>query len=150
MRSTKLRDVQRKITPAALIQIMPSICAKISLDRAHQRFTNKQMYAMDQGFIIDTSTTSKTALYIGYSRTRIQARTVSVRQLPGPALEQGARCRASEAGTGYVRGMLKIISRFADSDRSALFDAEARRYREPDGHGRVRCSAGLPSVWSSI
>ena len=151
MRShTKLRDVQRKITPAALIQIMPSICAKISLDRTHQRFTNKQMYAMDQGFTIDTSTTSKTALYIGYSRTRIQARTVSVRQLPGPALEQGARCRASEAGTGYVRDMLKIISRFADSDRSALFDAEARRYREPDGHGRVRCSAGLPSVWRSI
>ena len=94
---TKLRDVQRKITPAALIQIMPSICAKISLDLTHQRFTNKQMYAMDQGFIIDTSTTSKTALYIGYSRTRIQARTVSVRQLPGPALEQGARCRASES-----------------------------------------------------
>ena len=148
---TKLRDVQRKITPAALIQIMPSICAKISLDRTHQRFTNKQMYAMDQGFIIDTSTTSKTALYIGYSRTRIQARTVSVRQLPGPALAQGARCRASESRNRlYVRDMLKIISRFADSDRSALFDAEARRYREPDGHGRVRCSAGLPSVWRSI
>ena len=102
---TKLRDLPGKITPAAVVQTMPSICARSSLDHTHQRFTNK----MDEGFIIDTSnlTTSKTALYIGYSGTRIQARTASVRQLPGPALKKGARCRASESRNRlHIRDMI--------------------------------------------